>query len=282
MDEIEKLNQELDLMLSSEDAVQTALDSDNPMLRLAAHMADDRPAAPSELIKAKIQTKVDAAKIARPNYFAWAGGLAATVALVFMLVSFSGFLNNNSGSEDKPSINLTLSGLEAEATESSFADNFATEEANSETTDIVEVTETVLADTGAPTDKIEVQVTESSISVQSDSSNVALTDPGGKVNVRSGPSTSSEIIATLTPNTEVRVLGTNAAGDWTQVVLSDGRQGWISTPLLSEKLGTDGQPIAPGGTGRDTEQCERGNSCNAPGQTGENQNNGNGRGQANN
>ncbi|MBC8099226.1 MAG: SH3 domain-containing protein, partial [Armatimonadetes bacterium] len=53
------------------------------------------------------------------------------------------------------------------------------------------------------------------------------------VNVRAGPGSDFAVIASLQPGATVPVLGENAAGDWIQVRLDDGREGWVSAPLLS-------------------------------------------------
>jgi hypothetical protein len=52
------------------------------------------------------------------------------------------------------------------------------------------------------------------------------------VNIREGPGVSFGTIDALRPGTRVEVLGTNADGSWLNILLSDGRQGWISAALL--------------------------------------------------
>ena len=52
------------------------------------------------------------------------------------------------------------------------------------------------------------------------------------VNIREGPGVDFGTIEALRPGTSVEVLGTNADGSWLNILLSDGRQGWISAALL--------------------------------------------------
>jgi N-acetylmuramoyl-L-alanine amidase len=53
------------------------------------------------------------------------------------------------------------------------------------------------------------------------------------VNVRSGPGTTSERIARVNFNTELRVQGRNDKGDWVRAALPDGSVGWISAAYVS-------------------------------------------------
>jgi uncharacterized protein YgiM (DUF1202 family) len=52
------------------------------------------------------------------------------------------------------------------------------------------------------------------------------------VNVREGPGTGFSAFEALRPGTRVEVLGQNAEGNWLNIQLEDGREGWISTDLL--------------------------------------------------
>jgi uncharacterized protein YgiM (DUF1202 family) len=52
------------------------------------------------------------------------------------------------------------------------------------------------------------------------------------VNMRGGPGTRNPIITTLRPGTEVTILGENEAGDWLNVRLEDGTEGWVSAALV--------------------------------------------------
>ncbi len=52
------------------------------------------------------------------------------------------------------------------------------------------------------------------------------------VNIREGPGVTFGTIEALRPGTRVEVLGTNADGSWLNILMSDGRQGWISAALL--------------------------------------------------
>ncbi len=55
----------------------------------------------------------------------------------------------------------------------------------------------------------------------------------GRINVRRGPGTQFAAIGSLTPDSGVQVIGQNDAGDWYQVRLEDGDDGWVSASLLS-------------------------------------------------
>ncbi len=52
------------------------------------------------------------------------------------------------------------------------------------------------------------------------------------VNVREGPGTRFSAFEALTPGTRVEVLGQNAEGNWLNIQLEDGREGWISNSLI--------------------------------------------------
>ncbi len=54
----------------------------------------------------------------------------------------------------------------------------------------------------------------------------------GAVNVRSGPGTDFDVVAGAVPGEELLVLGFNEAGDWVNVELPDGGDGWIATSLV--------------------------------------------------
>jgi len=54
-----------------------------------------------------------------------------------------------------------------------------------------------------------------------------------RINVRNGPGEGFEVIDTLTPGDGIQILGQNTAGDWYNILLDDGRQGWISSRLVS-------------------------------------------------
>lgn len=59
-----------------------------------------------------------------------------------------------------------------------------------------------------------------------------VVDSSGSVRLRGGPGTSFTIVDNLSPGTRVEILGYNEAEDWANVRLADGREGWISAPLL--------------------------------------------------
>jgi hypothetical protein len=52
------------------------------------------------------------------------------------------------------------------------------------------------------------------------------------VNVREGPGTGFRAFEALRPGTRVEVLGQNAEGNWLNIQLEDGREGWIASDLL--------------------------------------------------
>ena len=52
------------------------------------------------------------------------------------------------------------------------------------------------------------------------------------VNVRSGPGTSFQPIGSLPTGAQVQVIGRSGDAGWIQVRLGDGREGWVSAPLL--------------------------------------------------
>jgi hypothetical protein len=52
------------------------------------------------------------------------------------------------------------------------------------------------------------------------------------VNVRSGPGGSFDPITALVPGTGVEVLGVSSDGAWYNIVMEDGREGWVSATLV--------------------------------------------------
>lgn len=64
------------------------------------------------------------------------------------------------------------------------------------------------------------------------------------VNVRSGPSTIYEVIATLAPKQVARVLGKNQEGDWWQIEL-DGMTGWVFAELVDFSGEASAVPVVP-------------------------------------
>ncbi len=53
----------------------------------------------------------------------------------------------------------------------------------------------------------------------------------GGLNVRTGPGTNYRYFTEIDPGTELRLL--RASGSWSNVLLPDGREGWVYTPLLT-------------------------------------------------
>ena len=54
-----------------------------------------------------------------------------------------------------------------------------------------------------------------------------------RLNVRAAPETTAEIIAKLPPGEQVVLIGRNAAGDWLQIQLPDGRTGWVAASFIA-------------------------------------------------
>lgn len=52
------------------------------------------------------------------------------------------------------------------------------------------------------------------------------------VNVREGPGTAFSAFEAVRPGSRVVVLGQNAEGNWLNIQLEDGREGWVSTTLV--------------------------------------------------
>jgi hypothetical protein len=128
----------------------------------------------------------------------------------------------------------------------------------------------VLTDTPAPVD------VPADVPAESDPQ-LLYVSAGERVNVRSGPGTTYDIIGSVAPGAALTVVG-NAEG-WQQVEF-DGGDGWIFADLLSET-----EPVIVGGDDDDDDDESRGNSdfgceqpgnaCNAPGQSGDDDSPGN-------
>lgn len=115
------------------------------------------------------------------------------------------------------------------------------------------------------------------------------------VNMRAGPGLHHNVITMLPPGTPIVIIGTNEIGDWQQIQIDSGQQGWVATALISwvAPVTADGasppsqsssaaglemgmgeangqRPTNPGDFG-----ClHSGNYCNAPGQGNGNGDNG--------
>ncbi len=97
-------------------------------------------------------------------------------------------------------------------------------------TDIPSATPTEAASSATPTDR------------PSPTPNVSPTplpiirgvvDAGQAVNVREGPGRTFTAIASAQPGTIVQVIGRSGDGDWLQIRLEDGREGWISADFIA-------------------------------------------------
>lgn len=61
---------------------------------------------------------------------------------------------------------------------------------------------------------------------------LALVVGSQNINLRREPSTSAEVVTLVAPNTPVSVIGEDTTGEWLNVRLVDGTEGWISASLL--------------------------------------------------
>jgi len=68
------------------------------------------------------------------------------------------------------------------------------------------------------------------------------------LNVRSGPSTTADIITRLQYDTQLRVEGRNAESDWVQVVLDDGSKGWVSAEWVNLSTSISSLPVTEAAT----------------------------------
>jgi uncharacterized protein YgiM (DUF1202 family) len=68
---------------------------------------------------------------------------------------------------------------------------------------------------------------------------------GTNANLRSGPSTAHNVAATLESGAAVELVGVNAAGDWYEVALDEGRTAWIAA-FLVEAEDTADLPVSEG------------------------------------
>jgi hypothetical protein len=271
----EQLNHHIDEILSSDDALESALQGDNPLLHLVARLTNQADLVPSEAMKARMWERVQAAQISSPNFSSWQIALGAVSVIVIVIAA--SWASSNISSENIPDSNIEQTQNSEQLTQELFSEEILTEESSSETlsaeTEQVIITTENIEPEPSPTSTVEANP---QLAISSD---LLFVNPGGAVNLRSGPGTSFEIVAIVTPNTQLNKIGMNATGDWLEVVLHDGTQGWIASLLVSERQGSDGQPVSPGSGGRDTDdECDKsGNACNAPGQNQENRGNSNNR-----
>jgi uncharacterized protein YraI len=68
---------------------------------------------------------------------------------------------------------------------------------------------------------------------------------GANANLRSGPSTAHNVAAALETGAAVELVGVNAAGDWYEVALDEGRTAWIAA-FLVEAGDTADLPVSEG------------------------------------
>lgn len=80
----------------------------------------------------------------------------------------------------------------------------------------------------------------------------ATNDSANNLNIRQEPSTTSEIVGTISPNAELAIDGRNAAGDWLHIN-SDDTTGWVFSSLITldceanplTVLNATGEQLAP-------------------------------------
>lgn len=66
----------------------------------------------------------------------------------------------------------------------------------------------------------------------------------GRLNVRTGPSISYSIVTTLNQGQVVTLIGRNADSSWAKIRLTDGREGWVSAPLIQPSVAISTLPLA--------------------------------------
>ncbi|MCC6613887.1 MAG: SH3 domain-containing protein [Anaerolineae bacterium] len=69
------------------------------------------------------------------------------------------------------------------------------------------------------------------------------------VNIRSGPGTAFSQITALEPGSGVEVLGVNPEGNWYNILMDDGREGWISSTLVYIQPSATPQATLPAAIG---------------------------------
>ena len=100
----------------------------------------------------------------------------------------------------------------------------------------------------------------------------------GRVNVRSGAGTNFEIIGVANQNTPVTVLSQSSEGDWLEVRLPNGLEGWVFSQLLDN---TPGRSNAGNANSNSSDNANENSNGNANGGTNGNAN-GNNNGNNNN
>ncbi|MFN8441160.1 MAG: SH3 domain-containing protein [Caldilineaceae bacterium] len=71
-----------------------------------------------------------------------------------------------------------------------------------------------------------------------------VTVRSGRINVRSGPGTNNGVVTGASAGTVLTVKGKNDAGDWLQVSLSGGTEGWVLASLTSAGGTASAAPVA--------------------------------------
>ncbi len=64
------------------------------------------------------------------------------------------------------------------------------------------------------------------------------------INVRGGPGTAYPVVSSLQSGDNADIIAKNPAGDWWQIQLSNGKQGWVYNTVVSVKGDTNGVPVA--------------------------------------
>ena len=86
-------------------------------------------------------------------------------------------------------------------------------------------TATSLPPTTTPTEPAPATVTTVAVSPEVRAATI--------VNIRSGPGTTFEVIATLPPNVPLPIIGRNATGTWWQIEGPDGDRGWVADSVVT-------------------------------------------------
>src|SRR5690606_13071745 len=107
--------------------------------------------------------------------------------------------------------------------------------------------EPIVSETPEPTEiVVDIVPTEETDAVILSNPVTLYVNATGAVRVRNAPSLTSDIIARISPNDSVIQLGTSDDGQWIQVELETGVQGWIAEFLLVdyplEPTAGDGNP----------------------------------------
>ncbi len=212
--------------------------------RAMSTLPDDAPTVtPVQFTPAPVLTPAPTGSTPRAwwgNPLLWVGGLAAAL----LVIVFALLLSNQRPPDD----------LERQLTQVVL---------NITQTALARGAEVVLAPPSAtptPTDEITEAALTAPTSENPPTATEVLSAPEARplraVTVREGPGTAYTEMTTLAAGDNVQVIGVSANGNWFQILLPDGREGWVApSPLLLEFAGDlNGLPVvaAPEDTPTDT------------------------------